>query len=204
MYKKYIVILILIGAVVLLFINIFIISNRKIITTSKAAIETRKLIGLQDFNSLLKQNLFYYYQNEALQLNNIVCFYGNDTLSKTRLFDIVNNECLVFYFSGFMCNSCIDFVITLLKQEFLDYSENKRIILLTYDIDPRLRDTFYDKKTLNIVTSSNLGIDEDLLIDPFFMVLDKGRKPRLIFIPDKRYRVLTGEYIGLIRKKLNI
>ncbi|HPF03139.1 MAG TPA: hypothetical protein PLV06_04405 [Bacteroidales bacterium] len=95
-------------------------------------------------NELIKASI----ENECVGLNNSLVYSGNDSENSFPLFDVVNEECIVFRFSGEACNVCVDFVMEKLKSRFEDFEENKRILLIGSNINSRVKEKYYGRPVL--------------------------------------------------------
>jgi len=155
-----------------------------------------------------KQNadiIFYnqikqYILNESTHVWNTEVYFGTDTLSTFNLLDSIKGNTLIFRFSGDMCNLCIDFVIKELKENFGEYYANKHIQLLSSNLNPRLKESYYGKKVLSLV-SINMGIPYEKKGIPFLFILNENKELELMFIPDKRYPELTNFYLKTIKDR---
>jgi hypothetical protein len=145
------------------------------------------------FSELFKTTV----ENEVLELNNPVVYKGNNTADKFDFFDIVQDKCLVFRFSGEACNICIDFVINRLKLSFKDFYNNDRIILVGSNINDRVKESYYGKQIISFC-SEDLGLPYEKYNTPFLFIVDRDRICKMIFIPEKSLPELTDLYLNTI------
>ena len=138
--------------------------------------------------------------NESLDLNDPLVYRGNAVNDTFSLFDIVNDKCLVFRFSGEACNTCIDFVIEQLKKTFPDYASNERILLIGSNINNRVKEKYYGKPVISYVLE-DLGLPFEEYNIPFLMIIDRDRESKMMFIPEKSMPDLTEMYFKAVKER---
>lgn len=158
--------------------------------------ETGETVETLYMNELMKASV----ENECYELMDPMVYAGNNVENTFRLFDLVNEECLVFRFSGEACNVCIDFVLEKIKGRFENFAENDRILLIGSNINPRVKDNYYGKKILSY-SSENMGIPFEEYNIPFLFVIDRDRITKLVFIPEKAVPELTDFYLDTVKKR---
>jgi len=137
-------------------------------------------------------------ENNFCKLNNIVGYWGTKVENKLYLKDIIKEDCLVLLLSGNMCNVCIDFAIDKVQKIFPDYSKNEKIILLSYNMNSRLKDNYYGKKIFSY-SYGELGLKIEKYHEPYYFILNKEMDVKMFFIPDKLYPELTEKYLKKVK-----
>ncbi|HNX84362.1 MAG TPA: hypothetical protein PKK03_07895 [Bacteroidales bacterium] len=147
-------------------------------------------------NELIKASI----ENECIELGNPIVYPGKRIEEQVPLFDIVDQECLVFRFSGAACDVCVDFVLEKIKNRFSDFSSNPRILLIGSNLNPRVKEDYYGKSVLSYA-SDDLGIPFEEYQIPFLFILDRDRTCKMIFIPEKALPELTDLYLDTVLKR---
>ena len=147
-------------------------------------------------NELIKASI----ENECIELGNSIVYPGKRIEEQVPLFDIVDQECLVFRFSGAACDVCVDFVLEKIKNRFSDFSSNPRILLIGSNLNPRVKEDYYGKSVLSYA-SDDLGIPFEEYQIPFLFILDRDRTCKMIFIPEKALPELTDLYLDTVLKR---
>lgn len=147
-------------------------------------------------NELIKASI----ENECIEVNNPLIYPGIRVEEQLPLFDMVDQECLVFRFSGAACNVCVDFVLEKIKNRFSDFSSNPRILLIGSNLNPRVKENHYGKSVLSYA-SDDLGIPFEEYNIPFLFILDRDRTCKMIFIPEKALPELTDLYLDTVLKR---
>ena len=147
-------------------------------------------------NELIKASI----ENECIELGNPIVYPGKRIEEQVPLFDIVEQECLVFRFSGAACDVCVDFVLEKIKNRFSDFSSNPRILLIGSNLNPRVKEDYYGKSVLSYA-SDDLGIPFEEYQIPFLFILDRDRTCKMIFIPEKALPELTDLYLDTVLKR---
>lgn len=148
----------------------------------------------------LKTNYLFCTQSEQRFLADPLVYSGTDTASSLRLSEYIGEDtCLVFRFSGQMCDECINFVIKNLKEVFHDYTSPK-IILLGTEINSRIKEEFYGKQVVSI-SKADLGIPIEEYQVPYLFIADREMKAKFVFIPDRSYPEFTDDYLHVIRTR---
>lgn len=154
---------------------------------------------LTDDFTLLNDLFLLSLSNSGLLLNDIEVYDGKSS-EEYLFFSAIEEECLVFRFSGEACDVCIDFVITQLKEVFPDFSYNNRIILVGSNLNRRVLENYYDKNVQYIKNDYfNMPGEEYYL--PCLFIVGKSRISKQAFIPEKSYSGLTKEYLLMIRSR---
>lgn len=150
----------------------------------------------------LKGQMMQWLSNEGLEINNIRLFYGNDT-SKTRfLYDLIDKPTLVYYISGKMCSSCIQFGIKKTKEYFGEFEDNPNVILLTADMTPREKRALYNNQCYNFFNENEkLNIPIEATNLPFFFVIDTNKRVTMFFLPDSTNPIYTEKYLEIISRR---
>lgn len=196
MKQNFLLITLVLG--IILIINIYMLYIIKFDNTGIASI-VKKSQGdnlPKDFY-YIKENYLISFRNNEIALNNSRVYFGNDTTSTFHIFNKLHGKYLVFRFSGDACNACIDFVIERIKRVFKDYSINERIILIGSNINPRVKDGYYQKKILSFY-ETDFGLELEKFGIPFLFIIDKEQISKMIFIPDKSFPEITDEYLNNI------
>ena len=147
-------------------------------------------------NELIKASI----ENECIELGNPIVYPGKRIEEQVPLFVIVDQECLVFWFSGAACEVCVDFVLEKIKNRFSDFSSNPRILLIGSNLNPRVKEDYYGKSVLSYA-SDDLGIPFEEYQIPFLFILDRDRTCKMIFIPEKALPELTDLYLDTVLKR---
>jgi len=147
-------------------------------------------------NELIKASI----ENECIEVSNPLVYPGTRVEEQVPLFDLVDQECLVFRFSGAACNVCVDFVLDKIKNKFSDFSTNPRILLIGSNLNSRVKEDYYGKSVLSYA-SDDLGIPFEEYQIPFLFILDRDRTCKMIFIPEKALPELTDLYLDTVLKR---
>jgi len=147
-------------------------------------------------NELVKASI----ENECIEVGNPLVYPGTRTEEQVPLFDLVEQECLVFRFSGAACDVCVDFVLDKIKNKFSDFRSNPRVLLIGSQLNPRVKETYYGKSVLSYA-SDDLGIPFEEYQIPFLFILDRERTCKMIFIPEKALPELTDFYLDTVLKR---
>ena len=99
-----------------------------------------------------------------------------------------------------MCNLCIETTIDKLKSTFVDYSTNDKIVLLSTNVNPRLKEAYYGKE-LYSYDNMKLDIPYEKKGLPYMFVVDSNMQVKLFFIPDIRTPELTDYYLSCMNKR---
>jgi len=186
--NKYLTILIFLSGLTAILVTIDFIDKKK-----KVQKESDQTIEAFYMNELMKASI----TNECIKLNNPHVYIGNNLENNIKLFDLVNEECLVFRFSGEACNVCVDFILEKIKSRFLDFKDNKRILLVGSNINDRVKESYYGKQILSY-SSEDLGIPFEEFNIPFLFIIDNDRICKMIFVPEKALPELTDLYLDTI------
>ena len=149
-----------------------------------------------------KENFDYYYFQELLyeSIEN-----DNQKLDISEMvklkFDSLNiNDTmpiLVCYFSASGCQACIDFNINMIKENIVDYDNNKQVLFIAANYSQHK--SFKLNSILNI-ERENLGLSIEKYSIPFYFVMEKGIS-RHVFLPDKNFPEHTKAYIESVKKR---
>lgn len=107
-------------------------------------------------------------ENCNLNLKNQKVFFGNDSLNKISLMNLVSKNKIFFCFSRNTCTPCIEQTVDIIKKIFPDYKQNEKIIFVSPDYDKRFRDNCYGKMLLTL-EQSKFGIPIENTEAPFFL-----------------------------------
>lgn len=107
-------------------------------------------------------------ENCNLNLKNQKVFFGNDSLNKISLMNLVSKNKIFFCFSRNTCTPCIEQTVDIIKKIFPDYKQNEKIIFMSPDYDKRFRDNCYGKMLLTL-EQSKFGIPIENSEAPFFL-----------------------------------
>ncbi len=151
--------------------------------------------------STLKDKLYYtsiINNNKMLDITTLVNF--KDTT--VRLGDVIKPNILIFKFSEFNCNTCVDKQIELITKWKKKSKTNNVLIITKYN---NIRDFIIFKRLnsldniliLNLKQPLNIGLEED----PFFFTINKTLEVNDFFIPIKEKPNRTLDYLNAISKK---
>lgn len=150
----------------------------------------------------LKCQMMQWLSNEGLEINNIKLFYGNDTSKIEHLYDLINKPTLIYYVSGKMCSSCIQFGIKKTKEYFGEFENNVNVILLASDMTPREKRALYNNECYSFFDENeklSIPIEDTNL--PFFFVIDTNKKVTMFFLPDSTNPIFTEKYLEIISRR---
>lgn len=150
----------------------------------------------------LKSQMMQWLSNEGLEINNLKLFYGNDTSKIELLYDLINKPTLVYYVSGKMCSSCIQFGIKKAKEYFGEFENNPNVILLVSDMTPREKRALYNNQCYSFFDENEkLNIPIETTNLPFFFVIDTNKKVTMFFLPDSTNPIFTEKYLEIISRR---
>ncbi len=181
--------------IILLFLNLL--SSIIIYKSLPEPIAQYKICKEYDY---LEESLNIQLYNESEELNDPILFYGNDSSKTVNVFNKINDKVLIFRFSGEMCNSCLDSWINMIKTNFADFAENKRILLIGIHLNPRVKESYYGKQMLSY-KEGDFGLPLEKTDIPFFFVIDKERVSKMVFVPNLDYPGLTEMYLKNVKKR---
>lgn len=114
-----------------------------------------------------------------------------------------NSTKLVFRYSELDCNTCYQKVLNDLTALINSIGANNIMIITSYY---NQRELYNFMKANNInqnvynIGANNLGLAVEKYDIPFLFILDKTYRVKLLFIPYKRYPLLTQKYFSTIKK----
>lgn len=139
-------------------------------------------------------------KDEFNTIRNIQIYLGNDTTKIHKLYNLIEEPCIVYRFSGKMCDECIKFGLRKLIEAFPDFDQNTRILVICNDTNPRIKDSYFGKRLFSFKKSEfNLSIER--LGIPYLFIIDKDKRCKHLFIPDKLFPELTDTYLKTIKQK---
>lgn len=147
--------------------------------------------------------LQYYLENDGILLKDAKVYFGNDNANNFAFFSKIKGDHLVFRFSGLFCDKCVNNLMNSLKKAFPNFKDNERIVLMSSDISPRIKETYYGKKTLSYLRE-DMGLPYESTSTPFFFVTGNDRIAKAIFFPDENRPDMTEKYLRLIRVRFNL
>ena len=164
---------------------------------NESLIKEMSRIGyLYEFEHLLKASknkTVFRLQNELHPLNNCKVYTGSDSTQLKSLDFLAKEPKLIFGSSQNMCSPCIYAVLDELKKEFPDFEKNEHILFVA-DVEQRLKNNYYGKKTL----SFRHRRDSDV---PYLFVLENDMMIKLLFLADKTSPELTQAYLSAVKKR---
>ncbi len=172
----------------------------------------REIIELQNEFSEITNKLNFLSLKEDIQWSgdgyqiSDTIFVNSDKWEKFRT-DSLNWPMLVFYYSGFHCNMCVDSEIQRLNKFSNIIGENHIMLFANYRTDRELM-LF---KRLNQIHYSSFRVRDSAFKDfktpfdgPFFFVVDKNLDIKKFFVPDKNNPQLTGKYFKNIESYFTV
>ncbi|WP_370862682.1 hypothetical protein [Parabacteroides faecis] len=167
--------------------------------------EKKEILGKENENDISYS--YYCRVNMELQLSikgniapNIICRNKIDTVRLSHL--VQRNALLVFRHSNLHCQSCVEFVNSILDSCFFD-NYDKTIILFSSDFDQIAQ----NYKRINKMHINMYQIEKDILswepekyMNPYFFILHPDMKTSDFFMPDAKYPQLTRQYIEGIKR----
>lgn len=112
--------------------------------------------------------------------------------------DLINSPVLVVCYSQFSCNSCLDYLLSKLRECFPDYETNKQILFVATDFKSDPYKTLGN--TVTIRDSDELGLASTASNEPFLFIDIDGYVFH-VFTPDSRYDFLFETYLSTIKDK---
>jgi len=200
MPKRYVVIGLWMTLLISLAANIILYRKRYRLPTAQK-VEIEKQFTRKSYDHLIRLMNFSL-ENHHFPVENPQVFFGNDSITKYRLSDLVEDGALIFSFSHDMCEICVDFAIEKLKEHFKDYPSISKVILLPISLQSRLKEGFYGKQTVSYVKGEPL-VFEDVLKHPCFFILDGDLITDMVFIPEKSFPEMTDMYLEKVKSRLN-
>ncbi len=139
-------------------------------------------------------------ENDMYPLNDCNLYIGIDSTQIYDLNELIYDNTLVFRFSGYSCDACINFIVDKLKYHFTDFSSNNRIILMSSELNPKFKQNFYGKSTINFL-DNNLGMPIEQKKVPYLFVVNKNKEANMVFIPDTMFPELVDLYLENVKKR---
>jgi len=153
----------------------------------------------KDINMFQHQMLSLIYENELLKITDCEIYKEK---SLVRLVDIISKEpVLILRFSEFNCSACVDLLTNQIKESFVDYLINPKIILIYDSESMRLPINIFEKPVFLSQNKNLLGLPIENFNAPFMFMLDKEMKAKLFFVPEMSMPELTKEYLSIIKKR---
>lgn len=139
------------------------------------------------------------YENEIRAVNNCRLQISDDNI---QLKDIVaKSPVLVFRFSIFSCSACVNFTLDRLKNYFVDFETNGKIVLIYDDENMRVSDAMFGKMPYATQNRNILGLPLEKANIPFLFILDEEMKTKQFFVPEKEMPELTDRYLSVIKER---
>ncbi len=193
--KKLIVAILVIALLGLLLFDIYVLTFQKHSNCIEEEINQKQ----KDVSIFQNQILSYIYENELLDIADCE-LYKEET--PFRLFDIIANEpVLVLRFSEFNCNACVDFLTNQIKENFVDYLTNPKIVLIYDSETMRLPQNIFEKPVFLTQKKNLLGLPMEKFNTPFMFILDKDMKAEQFFVPEMAMPELTNKYLTIIKRR---
>lgn len=139
-------------------------------------------------------------ENCNLNLKNQKVFFGNDSLNKISLMNLVSKNKIFFCFSRNTCTPCLEQTVEIIKKVFQNYKQNEKIIFISPDYDKRFRENCYGKKLLTL-EDSKFGIPIEDTEAPFFLMINDKLQIKSIHIVNNLNFEKTEEYLREITLK---
>jgi len=141
-------------------------------------------------------------ENCNLNLKNQKVFFGNDSLNKISLMNLVSKNKIFFCFSRNTCTPCLEQTVEIIKKIFPNYKQNEKIIFISPDYDKRFRENCYGKKLLTL-EDSKFGIPIEDTEAPFFLIINDQLHIEAIHIVNNLNFEKTEEYLRKIAQEIN-
>jgi hypothetical protein len=187
-FKYYVVVLLLIIGGILIFVLVRISPKNKI----------SKDDPNNNIESLYFQNnILTGLMNNGLTVNDdIVLFNSDGNIRDIKLSELPST--LVFRFSSFSCNMCIDYVLEKMKKHFEHYEINPNVLIIVSESNPSAMKKW--KNILHLRDSNTLGLPVERAHIPFIFLLEKGKVTHL-FIPDESFDKYMEFYFKLLKDR---
>jgi len=173
--------------------------HAKYSSSQQDLITQQKIVDLCDETvTILSNNQIEHYYSDYIKLGkNIILTTENN--KKIRLASIINKPTLVLRYSEFVCQSCVDNQIELLKKFGEETGEQNVLIISTYD---EIRNLIIFKRAnqlnMDIYNIEKLKIPLDSENIPYYFVIDESFTIKHVFIPNNGIVSLTEKYLDFI------
>ncbi len=144
-----------------------------------------------DFDLYFRQSIY------EMFVNNEMIIVNKPAVTKINSFVTNKGPLLVYRYSAFNCNECVEFGHNKLKEYFPDYKSNPNLLLMISNFPTK--DTISYNKVLNL-DKVHLGLPIEAENHPFYFVLNEGRVHH-VFVPDKNFSEFTDLYLETIKKR---
>lgn len=152
---------------------------------------------------------FYWEQKQIFQIKNLgeytfwnpIFYYGTDSCYTYTFKEKFDKPILIFYFTIEACQPCLDAIINSIKDTFVDYEVNENILLLSDDLEWRLRVSFFGKKIINIKDYKNSPIFMDKKIPTLFLIDPQTEIIHHVFPYNKETHDYLNDYLHTIKER---
>lgn len=152
-----------------------------------------------DIHVFQQRILSFIYENELMNINDCEIYNGKEPV---RLIDLLAKDTiLVLRFSEFNCSACVDLLTNQIKESFVDYLTNPKIILIYDSETMRLPQNIFERPVFLTPKKNLLGLPMENFNTPFMFILDKDIKAKQFFVPEKDMPELTDAYLRIIKKR---
>ena len=158
--------------------------------------DSNRVILKQEYIRQLELSLI----DDFKPIKNIELYSGNDTTKICELYNLIKEPCIVYRFSGKMCNECIEFGLQKLIEYISDFEHNNRVLIICDDTNPRIKNSYFGK-TLYSFSGSKFNLSIEHYAMPYLFIIDNDKKCKHLFIPDKTFPELTDSYLKIIQEK---
>lgn len=152
---------------------------------------------------------FYWVQEQTFQIKEETeytpfkqsFYYGTDTCNLYTFKEKFKKPILVFYFTIEACHPCLDAIITAIRDTFTDYQTNKNIVLLSDDLETRFRNSYWDKKVINVKSDNIILPFIKKKIPTLFMIDPQTSMIHNVFPYNKITPSYLSNYLHIIKKR---
>jgi hypothetical protein len=153
--------------------------------------------SLENIESIIYLNTLRTYQSQNEIINNVLLVNNNDTCYLNNL--VKDNLLFVFILPTNACQSCIDYCSNSINHYLTKEFISKKVIVFNIGV----KDDYYKVPNLIVKNYSaqgklNIPLEKDYV--PFFFIVDKEMKTKMLFIPDKRLPRQTEAYFKALEK----
>lgn len=128
-------------------------------------------------------------------------YYGTDTCNLYTFKENFQKPILVFYFTIEACYPCLNAIITAIRDTFSDYQTNQNIVLLSDDLEAKFRNSYWDKKVINMKSDNIILPFIKKKIPTLFIIDPQTSMIHNVFPYSKITPNYLSDYLHVVKKR---
>ena len=139
------------------------------------------------------------FKYEQYHIGGVFIYTGSDNNTLLPVRSVADQPKLVLGLNQNMCRPCVEGVFANIKEFFPDFETNPNILCIA-DIEQRFKDSYFGKQVVSFHQKDDFPLYE-IVMTPYFFILDKDLYVKLLFITDSTSPELTREYLKNIKER---